>query len=356
MKRPTFVPLLLQQRINIFFAQKMGVSMAVTVKAIEYVYGRKAMSKVQIRHWFKLFKNGRTVVVDLPRHARHRCGRTPGNIQTVKTLLENDRRLSISAVSHQSGLPWSTCRCIITLDLGLVHKTAKFVPHLLQEQHLAERLRISKAMLQYIRVHKDFLKHVVTMDESWVYTYDLELKSQSTQWLRKEDPRPIKSSRPHAVSKVLLVSFFGCSGLIHREFPRRTVTSKVFVNIVSRLRFAVSRKRGHKYLQKMTLHMDNASPHTSKTTRAFLMHSRTKVLEHPAYSPDLAPSDFWFFPRLKRDLWGHRFQSLEDLEAAVDDQIMSISSFEFEACILTLWPKRWARCVNAEGIYFEGIK
>ncbi len=78
--------------------------------------------------------------------------------------------------------------------------------------------------------------------------------------------------------------------------------------------------------------MDNASPHTSQPTRTFLL-SKTKVVEHPAYSPDLALSDFWFFARLKKPLRGHWFQSLTDLQQAVDKEIGDIASFEFEQYI-----------------------
>ncbi len=140
------------------------------------------------------------------------------------------------------------------------------------------------------------------MDEAWVYAYDPEMKSQSTQWLQKGEPRPMKSARPRAVGKVLLVCFFDMKGVVYREFLRRTVTSEIFVNILSQLRHAVHRRRGFKYLQNLTIHMDNASPHTAQLTRTFLMLSKTKVLMHPAYSPDLAPSDFWFFPRLKKPM------------------------------------------------------
>ncbi len=81
--------------------------------------------------------------------------------------------------------------------------------------------------------------------------------------------------------------------------------------------------------------MDNASPHTSEDTRKFLMLSRTKVMEHPAYLPDLAPSDYWLYPCLKRPFRGHRCNSLQELEAAVDTQIGEIASFEFEHYIKT---------------------
>jgi histone-lysine N-methyltransferase SETMAR len=42
-----------------------------------------------------------------------------------------------------------------------------------------------------------------------------------------------------------------------------------------------------------------------------------KLLEHPPYSPDLAPSDFYFFPKLKLSLAGQRFSSNQEAIAAV---------------------------------------
>ncbi len=148
MKRPTEIPLRLQQRINIHFAQKMGVPMNVMVKAIQYVFGEHALTSVQIRHWYKLFQNGRTQIVDLPRKAKMRTGRTPANIQAVKDVVSQDKHVTISSISFQTGIPWSTCRKIVRLDLDLVKKSAKFVPHLLTEDNMRERLRISTVMLQ----------------------------------------------------------------------------------------------------------------------------------------------------------------------------------------------------------------
>ncbi len=242
------------------------------------------------------------------------------------------------------------------LDLKLTQKAAKFVPHLLTEQQIKERVRISSNMLTKLRSEPHFLEYIITTDETWVYCYDPELKTQSTAWLAKGEPRPIKISQPRAIGKLLLISFFDCKEVIHWEYQRGTLNSAQFINILSNLRHAISQKRGVKFLQNFSLHMDNASPHTSQPTRTFLMLSKTKVLEHPTYSPDLAPSDFWFFARLKKPLRGHWFQSLADLQAAVDKEIGDIASFEFEQCVLRDWPKRWAHCVDKEGLYFEGLQ
>jgi hypothetical protein len=41
-----------------------------------------------------------------------------------------------------------------------------------------------------------------------------------------------------------------------------------------------------------------------------------KLLEHPPYSPDLAPSDFFLFPKLKLFLAGQRFSLNQEVIAA----------------------------------------
>ena len=235
-------------------------------------------------------------------------------------------------------------------------KSAKFVPHLLLPCQMQERLRVSAMMLDKLRAEPDFLNDVITMDESWMYCYDPETKRQSSVWQTSGEQRPWKPMRPRSVGKLLLVSFFDHKGMVHWEYVRGTLSSAQFIIILSHLRHAISRKRGNKKLKKFTLHMDNASPHTSLLTRTFLIQSGTKVMVHPPYSPDLAPSDFWFFPRLKRPLRGKRFPNLAALEEAVDECIADILSFEFEQCIQKMWPKRWARCVNSEGMYFEGLQ
>jgi hypothetical protein len=41
------------------------------------------------------------------------------------------------------------------------------------------------------------------------------------------------------------------------------------------------------------------------------------VFPHPSYGPDLAPSDFWLFTKLKETLKGQHSLSDADVEAAV---------------------------------------
>ena len=46
-----------------------------------------------------------------------------------------------------------------------------------------------------------------------------------------------------------------------------------------------------------------------------------ELIPHPAYSPDLAPRDFFLFPNLKKDICGLHFQSDEEAVTAVEEWV-----------------------------------
>lgn len=65
------------------------------------------------------------------------------------------------------------------------------------------------------------------------------------------------------------------------------------------------------------LQQDNARPHTSAAITDAIAHLRFTLLPHPAYSPDITPRDFYFFPNLKEDVRGQKFNSDEEVKATV---------------------------------------
>ena len=63
------------------------------------------------------------------------------------------------------------------------------------------------------------------------------------------------------------------------------------------------------------LHHNNARAHTTLSVREFLATKQITVLEHPAYSPDLAPSKFFLFPKIKEILKGRNFDDIDDIRS-----------------------------------------
>ncbi len=355
MKRIHEIHIKLVQRVNISFCVKLGWSLDGTFAALQTAYGAQCLHRKTTKFWYDAFVNGRTRLVDQERAPKRCTGRSLANIQTVQRAIEADRRLTLSALHRITDIPVHTIQRILTKDLQLRRRSAKFVPALLTPNHLCQRLDCAQSMLRVLRVRPSVMKRIVTMDETWVYMYDPESKVQSSLWLPKGEVRPTKPQRPRAIGKCMLLTFCDWKGMVHHEFVHgQTVNTQLFIQVLGCFEAAMRRKRPG-LRGKFYLHLDNASSHTSRDIRLHLLFTGQQVLTHPPYSPDLAPSDFWLYPRLKRGLKGHWFNSLDDLEEAVDHEIANIASHEYTECFTHKWPMRWARCVFKDGDYFEGL-
>jgi hypothetical protein len=77
------------------------------------------------------------------------------------------------------------------------------------------------------------------------------------------------------------------------------------------------------------------------------------VVSHQPYSPDLAPCEFFLFPRLKSTLKGKRFQEVADMQLNMTRQLQVIPKQAYQTCT-EKWKDRWNRCIQSVGPYFEG--
>jgi len=98
-----------------------------------------------------------------------------------------------------------------------------------------------------------------------------------------------------------------------------TVNSARYIETIKNLRRRMCRVRGS--TSRILLLHDNAIPHTARATIEALETLKFEVLSDPPYSPDLAPSDFHFFPHLKWDLKGTHFTSDDEVKQAVTSWI-----------------------------------
>jgi hypothetical protein len=85
----------------------------------------------------------------------------------------------------------------------------------------------------------------------------------------------------------------------------------------------------------------------------FLANYSIPVVPHPPYSPDLAPCDFFLFPRLKSTLKGKRFQDIAEIQLNTTRQLQAIAKQAYQTCTEN-WKDRRNRCIQSGGSYFEG--
>ena len=80
--------------------------------------------------------------------------------------------------------------------------------------------------------------------------------------------------------------------------------------------------------------------------------NRYELIPHPAYSPDLAPTDFFLFQNLKKDIRGCHFQSDEEVVTAFEEGFNGKDPDFFSSGLMAL-EHRWSKCITLEGSYIE---
>ena len=74
-----------------------------------------------------------------------------------------------------------------------------------------------------------------------------------------------------------------------------------------------------------------------------------KTVSQPSYSPNLAPCDFWLFPKLR----GCRYETIEEMKEAVTNVIDTLTQEDFHGAFQKLL-ERYNKCIEAGGDYSEG--
>ena len=148
---------------------------------------------------------------------------------------------------------------------------------------------------------------------------------------------------------------FNSSGFFHviELGPKEKINSEWYCNkCLTQVfeQYVVGREKTG--LRKMLFHHDNAPSHTSLKTTEFLEEKSVRVLPHPPYSPDLAPADFFLFPKAKDLMRGKSFDTLSDVTSYFSDQLKSFEKSDWKMCF-QLWFERMNKCIEHDGEYFE---
>ena len=97
---------------------------------------------------------------------------------------------------------------------------------------------------------------------------------------------------------------------------------------------------------------DNARTHTAARTNALIKLFNWEIFDHPPYSPDLAPSDYHLFTKMKVWLATRRFHTNEELMDGVNNWLHNLAAPFFDEGLQKL-VSRYDKCLNVDGNYVE---
>jgi [histone H3]-lysine36 N-dimethyltransferase SETMAR len=347
----------LEMRHAVQFCVRLGETFTEILKKMQRAYGIECVSRSSVHRWVQNFQKGRQFAENIPHAGRPYTGRSDKNIALVHAALTDNPRASIRNLSAELHISHGTVHTILTEDLCLKKINSCFVPHMLTAEQKEKRVRLADELIIAADNNRDFLKQIVTGDESWCYQYEPSTKRQTAEWLPRgaDRPKKVRGARSHV--KTMLLAFFDAKGIIHKEFlpPGQTVNGIFYKQVMERLLHRMSRVRSDMYhTQNWQLLHDNAPCHTSVLVKDFLASQNVKVLQHPPYSPDLAPADFFLFPRLKKVLKGKRFEDVTSIKRNVVAALSkkAITEEDFNKAFNNLYT-RCQLCVTKEGDYVE---
>ena len=363
------------------------------------VLKESAPSFPTVHRWVLEFKRGRTSVEDEPRSGRPKSGyffrsttprhphslippsvffdvlcsiqpivygcrrseeepksaTTPEIIEQVFDIFCKDPSLTKREIADTIGISDERVLYILHEELHMKKLFGKLVPHSLTIQQKLNRKQISQRNLKRFKQNQtDFVRRFITMDETWIYHHDPKLKQERLQWIEagSSAPKQVKSER--SAKKIMASIFWDAKGVLLIDYLEKgkTINSEYYCNLLDQLDKNIREKRSG--LQKKTIifHQDNARVHTSFLTMVKLNELKYELFEHPPYSPDLAPSDYYLFRNLKQFLRGKRFSSNEEAIAAVEQYFAELPENHYRDGIKLL-EDRWNKCVQVEGDYIE---
>ena len=345
-----------EQRVCCKIRAQLGFLQTEIHADLQKVYGNDALKYATVCKWVRCFNGGQESIENDPRVGRPVSVLMEKNVASVKMLIKEDARYTVQEKDELSGIHSSSVLKILRERLGLRKICARWVPHLLTDGQKQSRVRLaSQVMEKYDKCDPCLLEEIVTGDETWIYQPDSKAKNKV--WVLCEGDRPVIAPRCKTSNRMLYPIFFDSKGpVLQIPVPKgSSVTGKFYrESVLTQLVDFYQKGRPRTSVRSIKLLHDNAPAHKSATVQEYLKESGLDVLDHPPYSPDLSPCDFWF-PRLKEMLAGHSFESRCGIGSAVYQCLQHIPKEDYQAAFQK-WVDRCKMCVEADGAYFKGLR
>ncbi len=149
--------------------------------------------------------------------------------------------------------------------------------------------------------------------------------------------------------------FFMRSGVVHISHlkPGETINYQTQLkDSIRPLGRVLNEQRPQWGTKNLKIHHDKARPHTHQSVIAYLESQNFTIMDHPPYSPDLAPSDFWLFNQIKERLSDHT--TVNSRNRQITEIVLSKPEKEHRKTF-EKWLERMECCIKNKGHFYEHL-
>jgi len=166
---------------------------------------------------------------------------------------------------------------------------------------------------------------------------------------------PQKFRVQKSAGKFLASIFWDQDGILHIDYlPKgQTINADNYSSLLVQMKYILKEKRRGKFTKGVSFLHDNAPAHRALVTLKKLAYLGFQCLDHPPYSPDLAPSEYHLFPGLKIQLKGHHFSSDAEVIPTAETWLDGQPSEFFFLSGLQKFEQRAKKCIELREEYFE---
>jgi hypothetical protein len=108
-----------EKHVCVKFCLKLGKTFTETFQMLQQSYGEDCLSRTQCYEWYQRFKSGRTSIEDDPKSERSSSSTGDDHIEKVRSVMRENRRLTVREVSEELGICKSSCHTILTEKLKM---------------------------------------------------------------------------------------------------------------------------------------------------------------------------------------------------------------------------------------------
>lgn len=291
---------------------------------LETAWPAEAVSLRQVQRLMKDLTDGtRQTFSHISGQGRQISDQRQASIELVRQAIETDSTLTERRLARMLHMNDTMVHRILNEDLEMLWIKTQWVPHKISEVH--RQLRVERCQDMLEAFHSRIVKNnLVIVDEKWFFGRYLRPRNSIGSWISPHgDGIQIQTPKRLQTEKKFLVSVaVTISGQHYFKIADDNIDSDSYIQFIKEMAVHFRNSAGIQ-MENMCLIQDNARPHVSRATLAFLGEKNIRLLKQPPYSPDTNMCDRFIFCRLEslRGQENPDFSDREELELFLSTQL-----------------------------------